>query len=193
MKKNISQLIILISVFIIYGNTLRNEYALDDAIVITQNDFTKEGFSGIGKHLSNESFTGFFKEEKKLVSGGRYRPLSFITFSLEYEFFGENPHVSHFINIVLYILLSLLIFKILLLLFKEENQVWYKRISFWATMLFVFHPIHTEVVANIKGRDEILTFLGALAALYVAILYVKASKPKMQKTSCLMFVFFFPV
>ena len=36
-------------------------------------------------------------------------------------------------------------------------------------MLFAVHPIHTEAVANIKGRDEIITLLGSLAALYFSI------------------------
>ncbi len=33
------------------------------------------------------------------------------------------------------------------------------------TLLFITHPIHTEVAANIKGRDEILSFLFVIAAL----------------------------
>ena len=39
------------------------------------------------------------------------------------------------------------------------------------------HPIHTEAVANIKGRDEILTLLGSLAALYFSIRSYQDQKP----------------
>jgi tetratricopeptide (TPR) repeat protein len=38
-----------------------------------------------------------------------------------------------------------------------------------ATLLFIAHPVHVEAVANIKGRDEIMTFLGALMALYYTL------------------------
>jgi len=32
--------------FLIYGNSIFNDYALDDAIVITENKYTKKGFDG---------------------------------------------------------------------------------------------------------------------------------------------------
>ena len=77
---------VLILVFagslILYGNTLWNDYALDDAIVITQNGFTKQGVDGISKILTTDSFTGFFGTQKNLVSGGRYRPLSVVSFGI---------------------------------------------------------------------------------------------------------------
>lgn len=169
--------ILFLSSFVLYFNTLSHDYALDDAIVITDNDFTQKGFSGIVDHLTNESFTGFFKEEKKLVSGGRYRPLSFITFSIEYQFFGKSPGISHFFNILIYAILSIVLFNVLNLLLKPYNNPWYFSVAFLTTLFFVFHPIHTEVVANIKGRDEMLTLLGALLALYYLIKYVQTEIP----------------
>ena len=38
--------------------------------------------------------------------------------------------------------------------------------------MFVIHPIHTEAVANVKGRDEIFAMLGAMAALWCSLKYV---------------------
>jgi len=88
----------------IYANTLGNGYALDDAIVITDNMFTKKGFDGVGDHFTNELFYGFFKDESKanLVAGGRYRPLSVAMFAVEYGIFGENAMIGHLINVLLY-------------------------------------------------------------------------------------------
>ncbi|MFM7726571.1 MAG: hypothetical protein ACKO7B_07710, partial [Flavobacteriales bacterium] len=40
---------------------------------------------------------------------------------------------------------------------------------FLATLLFAVHPLHTEVVANIKSRDEILSFLFLLGSLYYVL------------------------
>jgi len=78
-------LILFIFTFLLYGNTLTHDFALDDAIVITDNDFTKKGIRGIPDILTNDTFTGFFGVKKNLVSGGRYRPLSLVLFAIEYQ------------------------------------------------------------------------------------------------------------
>ena len=77
------ELLLLALAGILYLNTLSNGYALDDKIVISNNQFTQQGFGGIIDHLTNESFVGFFGTQKELVAGARYRPLSLITFSIE--------------------------------------------------------------------------------------------------------------
>lgn len=171
--------IILALTFLLYGNTLTNDYALDDAIVITQNQFTKEGISGISDIVSTEFFTGFFGRQKNLVAGGRYRPLSVVTFALEYEFFGQNPFISHFINVLLYALTGILLFIILSRLFQSYKETkWYFSIPFLASIIWIAHPIHTEAIANIKGRDEILAFLGSLLALHYTLKYTDFKKIK---------------
>src|SRR5690606_44909 len=67
------------------------------------------------------------------------------------------------------ILTCLLIFKILRTLFK--NNHWF--LPFVITILFLVHPIHTEVVNNVKSRDELLCFLFALLALWAAIKFAR--------------------
>ena len=102
-----------------------------------------------------------------------------VNFAIEYQLFGENPAVSHFINVLLYALTVMLLFKILSSLFKSDNfQKWFLTLPFIITVLFTAHPIHTEVVANIKGRDEIMTFLGALLALWYSLKYLENQKIK---------------
>ena len=61
---------------VLYANTLGNEYALDDMITITSNQFTRQGFAGIPDLFRHDTFTGFFGTKRELVAGGRYRPLS---------------------------------------------------------------------------------------------------------------------
>jgi tetratricopeptide (TPR) repeat protein len=165
--------------FVLYANTLTHDYTLDDSIVIIDNDFTKKGFSGISEILSYDTFMGFFGKEKNLVAGGRYRPMSLVTFAVEWQFFGKNPFVSHLINILLYGLLGVILYLCLLKLFNPKNEVDNITAYFLAlatTMLFVTHPIHTEAVANIKGRDEIMALLGSLAAFYWSIKYIYTQK-----------------
>lgn len=165
-------------VFALYSNTLLNQYALDDRLMITENTFTKEGIKGIPDILTNDSFVGFFGKQKNLVAGGRYRPLSHITFAIEYQIFGLNPWIGHLFNILLYALACLLVFKVLKMLFERiyKSNKWYLTVPFMATLIFAAHPLHTEVVANIKGRDEILSLLGSFAALYFVLNYLKDKK-----------------
>ena len=157
--------------FLLYANTIGHDYTVDDAIVITDNDFVKEGFGGIGKILRNDTFLGFFKVEKSLVAGGRYRPLSLVTFAIEYQFFGANPTVSHFVNVLLYALTGMLLYIVVLQLFRNKRTTEAHFIALVTALLFLGHPIHTEAVANIKGRDEIMALLGSLGALYFAMRY----------------------
>lgn len=168
--------VIILSIFslLLYANTLTHDYAQDDAIVITENMFTQDGLSGLSGIFSYDTFFGFFKVEgkDKLVSGGRYRPFTLALFAVEFELFGENPFVSHLFNVLYFALTVLLLYWVLLYLFnhkKNENQHKAYFIAFAASLLFAAHPIHTEAVANIKGRDEIMTLLCSLGALLLSI------------------------
>lgn len=170
-------IIILLS-FIVYFNTLFNDYALDDSMVVTRNIYTQKGFSGIKEIFTTDSFTGFFGVQKNLVSGGRYRPLSIATFAIEYQFFGKSPFVCHLVNLLLYAFTGIIIYLIFLrILPKPKEEHWLLSVPFVTALLFMAHPIHTEVIANIKGRDEILAFLGAISTLLVIILYFETKKP----------------
>ncbi|MCX6273039.1 MAG: hypothetical protein NTU44_17845 [Bacteroidetes bacterium] len=179
-KSNRNQLFFLLFFSVlIYANTLwpTFRYALDDALMITDNSYTKKGISGLKDIMTHDAFTGFFGVQKKLVAGGRYRPLSQVMFALEYQFFGLSPFIGHLMNILLYACCIWILFLILKkLLIKLHHAQWYRSLPFIATLLFICHPLHTEVVANIKGRDEILSLLGSLLTLHLAILYIEKRK-----------------
>lgn len=168
-------LIIALGIFIfasgIYLNTIFHDYALDDGIVITNNPFTKKGFAGIGDIFSHETFVNVADLNNEL-SGGRYRPLSVATFAMEYQFFGLRPSVSHLINVLLYGLLGALLFYFLYhTVFRQQLLS-----AILATIIFVVHPLHTDVVANIKGRDELLSLILLLASLICCIKYAEKKK-----------------
>ncbi len=157
-----------------YFVCLPYEYVLDDKIVITDNEYTKKGFSGIWDIMTTESFQGYFGEKKDLVQGNRYRPLSIVTFAIEYGIQGKlNPKVSHGINILLYALSAILLMMVLTMMFRNfKPKHWLLGVPFVASLLFLVHPIHVEAVANIKGRDEIMSMIFSLAAVYAALRYV---------------------
>jgi len=164
--------IIAVLALLLYGNSIGNKYCLDDSIVITQNSFVEKGLSGISDIFSTESFTGFFGKQKELVSGARYRPLSIASFAIEKQLFGAfNPFFSHVLNILLFIVTGVFIYLLLKRLLPVHKPV-YEWVPFIAALLFIFHPIHTEVVANIKGRDEIMALLFSLMSSYFVITYL---------------------
>lgn len=171
-------LMLFILSILLYANTLTHDYALDDSLVITKNVFTKKGLEGLPEIFTLDSFTGFFGKHQTLVAGGRYRPLSIATFAMEYSLFGgPNPSISHLINMLLYTLTGFLVYLVLMRLFPPPHGTpWYRSVPFWTSILFLAMPLHTEVVANIKGRDEIMAMLFSLWALHAALVWVK--KPK---------------
>lgn len=194
-RQNALYLGILVALsFGLYLRGIQYDYVLDDKIVITQNEFTQRGADGISDIFRYESFRGFFKEKKDYLEGDRYRPLSIATFALERTIFGkENKTVSHFFNILLYALTAILIFKVVLQCFysiatknnlqnieNQENRYLTEGGVYWSAfataLLFVAHPLHVEVVANIKGRDEIIAFLGEFGALWATFCFLDSQK-----------------
>lgn len=166
--------------FLLYANTLTHDFTLDDAIVITDNMFTQQGIKGVGGILSNDTFFGFFKVEGKdaLVSGGRYRPMTLVLFAFLYQL-STSPFLFHLFTVLLFASTCVVLYRTLLKLLSPPLVFHHPNTPFWAhagpmiawiaTVLFAAHPIHTEVVANIKGCDEILTLLGCLSALYFTL------------------------
>jgi len=134
--------------FALYINTFGHGYVLDDIAAISQNLFVKKGIAGIPDLLRTE-FWHFSN-----ISLGYYRPLSLITFALEQEYFKDSPNISHIINAVLYALTGLVIGVLLQKWLPKQTIT-----AFLIGLVFIAHPIHTEIVANIKGRDELLSFL----------------------------------
>jgi len=161
------QLIILVLLAIgLNINTLSNEYAVDDVVVMTGNKLVEKGIKGIPEIASHDYFYGFEGTDNNGLSGGRYRPVALIVFALEHQFFGANPMVSHLINILFFALLVALLYTVLqTYIFRGQVE----NLAFLTCLLFVVHPIHTEVIANVKSRDELITFILLLVSLITLI------------------------
>ena len=163
-------LAIIVFTFFLYGNSIKNGYSLDDNYVTVttpekpNNPRIEKGIKGIPK-----LFTSHYVESAS--QSFEYRPLVLVTFAIEYQFFGSNPHVSHFISVLIYALTCMLLFSILCKLLKNYNIVFPLLIIF----LFIAHPIHTEVVDNIKCRDELLSFLFGICSLHF---FLKSTEAK---------------
>ena len=175
---SIQAIVLALLGLVLYFNTLNHEYAFDDMMAIVDNDYVQQGVSGIPKIFSTDAFESYLehKNGSNQLSGGRYRPLSLVTFAIEQQLLGINDnedatakeaklvadmHFRHGVNVLLYILLVTVLLKFLRTVVFADHPA----AAFFAALLFLVHPLHTEVVANVKSRDEILSLLFILLTL----------------------------
>ncbi len=132
----------------LYAVTLGFDFALDDVAVITQNRFVQQGLAGIPRLLTTFYWQGYWE-----TNAGLYRPLSLLTFALEWQLAPGRAGLGHAVNVALYGVTAWHVYGLL--------AGWRvpKRVAGLTTALFIAHPLHSEVVANIKSRDELLCFL----------------------------------
>jgi protein O-mannosyl-transferase len=160
--------------FLFYGNSIKNGFSMDDELVTTtdrqEHPIVSQGWQGVGK-----VFTSRYAQDGK--QSYAYRPITSLTFVVEYALFKNSPNraqISHIISISLYGFCGILLFIYLLTLFKG-SAVWF---SFIVVSLFMIHPIHSEVVNNIKTRDELLVFLFGLTSMIAALRFFDSRKKK---------------
>ncbi len=148
-------------------NTVKNYYNLDDYHITKNNPDFEQGIKSIPRIFISQ----YSSADEKSYG---YRPLIRSSFAIEYEFFGKNPHVSHFINVIFYLVSVLLLFKVLWRLLRNYHYL----LPFFITLLYAAHPIHTEVVASLKNRDELFMLIFGLLALDQAVKYADTRKSR---------------
>ncbi len=153
---------------LVYANTLSNGFVLDDDDVIVKNTITAKGTSAIPELFSTPYRAGSLQN-----SNDYYRPLSLATFAIERDVFGLEPAPYHLVNILLFAGCVILLFLFLLSLLGLQQST----VAFICSLLFALHPIHTEVVANVKSRDELLCFFFAFLSVNLFLRYVEQHKP----------------
>jgi tetratricopeptide (TPR) repeat protein len=181
--------------FALYAQTLRYGYVWDDKAIISEHKFVSKGFAGLPEIFTHGVFEGstMVGDADQSLSGGRYRPLSQAMFAVEWQLFGGKPAPMHVVNVLLNVAVVLVLFLFLrqmqaMVRGRSANAVananadsptngWRSALATLQTAfghplvplasaaLFAAHPAHTEAVANIKGRDEILCLLFSLTAL----------------------------
>ncbi len=160
---------------IAFGGSLSNGYALDDENVTTADNIrVSQGLGGIGAILTEVYDKGGFDGN----DGYGYRPLPMITFAIEKALFGFSPQLSHLVNLLLYLGLLRIVFSCLRSLLAAYPP-W---IPFVTVLLFALHPLHTEVVASLKNREELLVSLFGFSALLHFIRYTE--KPAKLRLIC---------
>ncbi|MFZ4546389.1 MAG: tetratricopeptide repeat protein [Bacteroidales bacterium] len=134
--------------FLLYSGTFGHDYVLDDSGVIEKNRIVKMGLDGIPTIFKTPYRFGV-----NMLDDNLYRPFSLAMFAVEWQIAPNKPMIGHLVNVIFYALSSVLLLLVLFRLFRRHNPA----IPIFATLLWIVHPIHTEVVANIKSRDEIMS------------------------------------
>lgn len=168
--------ILLIIAFIIFGNSLASDFVFDDKAVVKD----RPELNNI-EHLPYLLFEPYHQLG---FDGDAYRPITMISFSLNYYFFSAKPWNFHFINIILHSLASWLVFLLILKLTKKLH------FSFLVSLIFLVLPIHTESINAIVGRAEILSLLFGLWSILILLKNKKIKrKISAQFWASLLFLF----
>lgn len=149
-------LLLIVLIALLYGRTIDYQFTLDDDLFIVNNPTVQKGMAGI-----QESFTKGSIEHFKGSNFQIYRPMMIGFFCFEQQLFGMNPSGFHFMNVLLYVLIGIVVFNVLKGLFPALDSL----LRLLITVIFIIHPIHTEVVASVKSQDELLSTLFNLSAL----------------------------
>jgi Tfp pilus assembly protein PilF len=141
---------------VLYSNTLWHDFTLDDFGAIKENWIVKAGFKHWDLLWSTEYRYGSWASP-----GSLYRPLTLAMFSIEWQLM-QGPMAGHLFNVLYYGLTGW----VLWITWRRVLSEYSWTLAAATTLLFLAHPIHTEVVANIKSRDEIISLLCSMSALY---------------------------
>lgn len=159
--------------FIAYANTLGHGFALDDRATILGNPYVAKGVAGIPELFSTPYHPNSIQNLQSTHTGDRlYRPLALALYAIEKSVTNLDPTSGHLINALLFCGCVVLLFYFVLGLFGNSRAP----LAFITAALFAVHPIHTEVVANLKSSDELLCFFMGILSLNMFIGFVQTGR-----------------
>ena len=112
----------------------------------------------------------WFPSGEFLNKGNLFRPIISSINLVEYYLWGINPLGYHFINGLVHIVNSLLIYRLSLILLKNNN------VALLSALIFVFHPILGHSVFWISGRTDMLALSFYLLSL-ITVSYTHLTLP----------------
>ncbi len=135
---------------LVYANTLANGFTYDDTPIVVNNPTIRSLTD-----LSRLFLSGYW--DHRCSNAGNYRPLVSLTLAVDYAVWGLRPVGYHLTNILLHMgNVGWLCY--LLRAYRVPPAM-----ALLAALIFAVHPVHTEAVANVVGRAELLgMFFGGL-------------------------------
>jgi tetratricopeptide (TPR) repeat protein len=139
-----------------YVNTVRNGFVLDDVSIVAENPMIRDlGNVGAMVRTNYWATTG---RDASVIDPGLYRPLSILSYAVDYRIWSLEPFGYHLTNVLLHAAASVVV---LLLAFQTLGSPVAATV---AAACFAVHPMHTEAVSSIVGRAEVLATLFFLLA-----------------------------
>ncbi|MBI5407862.1 MAG: hypothetical protein HZA14_00690 [Nitrospirae bacterium] len=156
--------------FAVYGEVLGYYFTSMDAfplLLIGKIDSLKD----IGKVFSSPLGGGF-------PFGTYYRPLSELSYGIDYLIWGKNPMGYHLTDILLHLINSIMVFVIAGILFSDFRRgLMYAWI---ASILFLLNPLGAAVVPSIARRQDMLI---ALMLCLCLLSFAKAERAGKNRTA----------
>lgn len=173
--------VVFICAALVYSNTLNGDFVHDDIPAILRNRDVK-GLTSMLKVFKNDFWGVDIKSNRSHKS---YRPFCVLSFRLNYYIHEFRPAYFHLVNILLHGIVSVLVSMLTREVVYNRKIAAYKVRAFVSGLLFALHPIHTEAVANLVGRAEVLA-----AAFYISAILLHnrslESNSRMQEFCWLM-------
>ena len=160
-NRKILYLIVAAVSFLVYYNSLKNDFVFDDESVV-QNNLSIRTISNVPKFFTAEE--GFHK-----VIGRYYRPVVSTLYAIDYSLWGMDPYGFHLTNVLIHVTASLLLLLILMKLFGDYKHGLLSALI--GTLIFAVHPIHTEAVTWVSGRTDSLATMFFLLSFFFYIKY----------------------
>lgn len=166
---------------LIYSNTLRVPFVLDDRVYIT-NDPALPDFRAI----VDADFAEQLIRLRQLNENFRTRIVTFSTFAVNYQLHGYSLAGYHLANLLIHLVNALLVCRLVTLTMRtrfawsgeragKDNPAGIAAIS--AALLFVSHPVQTQAVTYISQRFTSLATLFYLLAMTAYISWRLADEP----------------
>lgn len=138
--------------FLLYFSSLSFDFTyFDDSSLILDKIEILKNFRQVGQIFATDAF---FSGDKFY-----YRPLLNLSFMVDAQWAGSLPFFYHLSNILLHILAASLVFYLLNLILKRRP------LAFFLGLIFLVHPVLTQAVAWLPGRNDSLLAIFVLAAL----------------------------
>jgi len=90
---------------------------------------------------------------------GIYRPLRTLDFAIDRAIAGNSPLFSHLRNLLYHLAGALLVYELIRRLVRSDGA------AFYGALVFALHPVHTESVAWITSRADVMVLVAFLGAL----------------------------
>lgn len=162
-KNTIFISLLIFITFLVYFNSLRGDFLIDDITTIQNNPRL---------HNLSEYFTKYFKWD--------FEVLNETVLALIWNWSGGDPFGFHLYNVMLHIACVILVYILCTILFND------KHLSFFSSLIFAIHPIHTEAVSWISGRPYLLSSIFLLS---IFISYLKAKQVRRYYLLCVLLFF----